>query len=87
MTHAIPSTQQVQNLLKGLCQAELLVVSAQAGVPVPTLIKIRHGITKNPGLDTVRKIYDAPRFVQRLRKERKDARKHASHAGEISPAQ
>ena len=60
-------------MLKGLPQAELLVVSAQAGVPVPTLIKIRHGVTKNPGIDTVRKIYGAPRVVQCLRKARKEA--------------
>lgn len=78
MIHAIPSTQQVQNMLKGLPQAELLVVSAQAGVPVPTLIKIRHGVTKNPGIDTVRKIYGAPRVVQSLRKARKESLRAAA---------
>jgi len=35
-------------------------VFEQTGVPVPTLVKIRQGTTRNPGIETVRSIYRAP---------------------------
>ena len=60
MAYEIPSTMDVQRLLLKLKQAELVVLSEQSGVPMGTLIKIRHCVTKNPGIETVRKIVAAP---------------------------
>lgn len=60
MAISIPSTSDVRTLLLKLRQCELRCVYEQTGVPVPTLVKIRQGTTRNPGIETVRSIYTAP---------------------------
>lgn len=60
MAISIPSTSDVRALLLKLRQRELRSVYEQTGVPVPTLVKIRQGTTRNPGIETVRSIYAAP---------------------------
>ena len=60
MTYQIPSTKTVRELLKKMKQSDLETLSKQCDVPLPTLNKIRYGVTINPGLETVRKIFDAP---------------------------
>lgn len=60
MAYEIPSATDVQRLLLKLKQSELVVLSEQSGVPMGTLTKIRRCVTKNPGIETVRKILSAP---------------------------
>lgn len=56
MTHDIPSALQVQAWLKPLAAAQLQKLALLSGVPLTTLWNIRSGSTKNPGIETVRKI-------------------------------
>ncbi|MBK0112785.1 MULTISPECIES: hypothetical protein [unclassified Delftia] len=60
MAISIPSSDDVRSLLLKLRQRDLRDVFEQTGVPVPTLVKIRQGTTRNPGIETVRSIYRAP---------------------------
>jgi predicted transcriptional regulator len=60
MAISIPSSDDVRTLLLKLRQRDLRDVFEQTGVPVPTLVKIRQGTTRNPGIETVRSIYRAP---------------------------
>lgn len=69
MTYNIPSVEDVKQLLKGIKQPELFVLEEQSGVPVSTLLKIRHGVTHNPGIDTVRRIYAADAVKKIVRRE------------------
>ena len=73
MAYEIPSTSDVQRRLLTLKQADLVVLSEQSGVPMGTLIKIRHCVTKNPGLETVRKIVAAPVIKWPTTKRRRKA--------------
>lgn len=69
MTYSIPSTEDVRLALRDITQADLRNVSESSGVPISTLIKIRHGVTLNPGIETVRRIYASP-VMRKARKAR-----------------
>ena len=56
MDTSIPSAEQVRHRLLALNLKQLDRLSELSGVPVPTIYKIRREETKNPGIDTVRKI-------------------------------
>lgn len=56
-TVVFPPLAMVRARLNQLTQAEMHQLAADSGVPFPTLMKIRHGTTKNPGLETVRKFF------------------------------
>lgn len=51
----VPPLSQIVSRLKRLTQAETKQLAEDSGVPYATLNKIRFGITKNPGVETVRK--------------------------------
>ena len=53
----IPPISDVQQKLKGLGHAEMHSLSRLSGIPFTTLWKIRDGVTKNPGIETVRVFY------------------------------
>jgi hypothetical protein len=67
MAKAFPSTQVIQDRLKGLSHAQLQRLAALSGVPFTTIWKIRINDTKNPGLETVRKFWQ---HVEAVEKER-----------------
>lgn len=53
MNTNIPSAREVRERLRALRPAELVRLSDRSGVPHATLMKIRTGQTKNPGIETV----------------------------------
>ena len=57
MNSTIPSAEEVRERLRGLELAKVRDLAAASGVPFTTLWKMRSGETKNPGIDTVRKVY------------------------------
>lgn len=50
---AIMMYSSIKQLLDGANGAQLRAISAGAGIPLPTLIKIKYGQTKDPGIKTV----------------------------------
>ena len=58
MNSSIPSAEQVRERLSGLDLAAVRELSDRSGVPYTTLWKMRSGETKNPGIETVRKVYE-----------------------------
>ena len=56
-TVVFPPLAMVRARLGAMTQAELRRLADDSGVPYPTLVKIRQGTTKNPGLETVRKFF------------------------------
>lgn len=81
MAYRIPSPQDLQILLKGFRQAELHEIGSQSGVPFPTIMKIRQGVTRNPGLETVRSILAAPFVAKAIKatKRRPATQKEVAH--------
>lgn len=59
MNKLIPSIDDVRARLSQLKDGEINEISRRSGVPVSTLWKIRCGATPNPGIETVRKFFDA----------------------------
>lgn len=57
MNSTIPSAQEVREGLRGLEPGKVRDLASASGVPFTTLWKMRSGETKNPGIDTVRKVY------------------------------
>ena len=57
-TANIPPIARVREKLGGLTKAQLEKISDASGVPTSTLMKIRHGVTQNPGIETVRAFYE-----------------------------
>ena len=55
MLKKIPSAADVQCALSTLSHAQMVKLSDMSEVPFGTLWKVRVGVTKNPGIDTVRK--------------------------------
>jgi len=53
----VPPLAMVKDRLVKLNQAELKQLSIDSGVPFQTLTNIRYGITKNPGIETVRMFF------------------------------
>jgi hypothetical protein len=48
-----PTTQQVREKLAALSRTDLQALAKRSGVPFHTLLKIKRGDTKNPGLETI----------------------------------
>lgn len=57
MQITIPPVAMVRNRLGALDQGQVRQLAKDSGVPFGTLMKIRHGITSNPGIDTVGKFW------------------------------
>lgn len=57
MSTSIPPIAEVSKQLRALSYADLQRLSVASTVPFTTLLKIRDGITKNPGLETVRQFF------------------------------
>ena len=55
MVKQIPSASDVRQALGPLTHAQLTRLADLSQVPFGTLWKVRNGVTKNPGIDTVRK--------------------------------
>ena len=55
MLKQIPSAADVRVALSPLTHSQLAKLSDLSEVPFGTLWKVRTGVTKNPGIDTVRK--------------------------------
>ena len=64
MKSHLPTASDVQDQLLGLGHAQLHKLSRISGVPYTTLHKIRAGVTRNPGIMTVRQFLP---FVDRAR--------------------
>ena len=79
MSYQIPSQQDVRNLLRGFKPAELQAIGDQSGVPLPTIMKIRQGITRNPGLETVRSILGTPFLTRAMRSKARATQKAVAH--------
>jgi predicted transcriptional regulator len=59
MTSEIPSAAEVRSRLMSLTPTQVEQLAEQTHVPLPTLIKIRHGQTENPRIETVRALWSA----------------------------
>lgn len=57
MSNAIPTAAEVRGRLQKLPRRRVIELAQTAGVPFPTLVKIRNGQTLNPGVETVRLIW------------------------------
>ena len=57
MAITIPPLALIRTRMETLNQAQIKRLAEDSGVPFGTLMKIRYGITKNPGLETVRAFY------------------------------
>lgn len=57
MSTSIPPITAVREQLGGMSYAELQKLADASGVPFTTLLKIRDGTTKNPGIETVRQFF------------------------------
>jgi len=57
MNTDLPSAERLRERLKVLRLAEVDALSTASGVPSSTLMKIRNGVTPNPGIETVRKFF------------------------------
>lgn len=55
MNTKIPPISEIKALLVAMTQSDLQGLSKLSGVPLTTLLKIRGGVTVNPGIETVRK--------------------------------
>lgn len=55
MNKELPSTAEFRARLQLLGPSALTELSSRSGVPFHTLLKIKTGVTENPGLETVRK--------------------------------
>lgn len=65
MKEKIPPIETVKDRLSALDYAELQALSDESTVPFTTLLKIRNGITRNPGIETVRLFW--PELVKKSR--------------------
>lgn len=57
MDASIPSAAEVQARLSQLSRKELKALADVSGVAESTLIKVRYGTTKDPGIETVRQFW------------------------------
>lgn len=55
MSPLLLSPEQVRAQLAPLTHAQLQALAKASGVPFTTLWKVRSGVTKNPGIETVGK--------------------------------
>lgn len=57
MQTQIPTSADIRRRLQSIKRAELADLAQRAGVPFPTLVKIRNGQTQSPTVDTVRRFW------------------------------
>lgn len=57
MSITIPPLALIVSRLKQLNQAGVRQLAEDSGVSYGTLVNIRHGYTKNPGIETCRQFY------------------------------
>lgn len=57
MVITIPPLVLIRARLEAMSQAQVRSLATDSGVPYGTLMKIRYGITRNPGIETVRAFY------------------------------
>lgn len=57
MNNTIPTAEEVRERLKAIPLAKMRAISDRVGIPFPTLMKIRYGVTLSPQLETVRLIW------------------------------
>lgn len=57
MQNSIPQIARIRSALAAMTQKEVKELAEACNVPFGTVMKIRHGITENPGIETVRKFY------------------------------
>ena len=57
MAITIPPLALIRTRLEAMNQAQIKSLAKDSGIPFGTLMKIRHGTTKNPGIETVRAFY------------------------------
>lgn len=57
MIITVPPLTMVRSRLERLSQSQLTQLASDSGVPFGTLMKIRQGVTTNPGIETVRKFF------------------------------
>ena len=55
MKYKIPSTAQVSKMLAPLTTEQIKQLARTSKVPAATLLKIKYSVTRNAGIDTVRK--------------------------------
>lgn len=65
MNTKIPPTSEIMGRLKALSLTDVQALAATSEVPLTTLLKIRSGVTTNPGIETVR------RFAKHFKQPRK----------------
>lgn len=53
----IPPVTLIRNRLEKLSRPELQALANDSGVPFSTIQKIMYGISKNPGIETVRQFF------------------------------
>lgn len=53
----VPPLKLVRNRLEMLNQVAMKQLAKDSGVPFQTISNIRYGITKNPGIETVRMFF------------------------------
>lgn len=53
----VPPLAMIRARLATMNQSQLKRLAKDSGIPFGTLMKIRYGITKNPGIETVRAFY------------------------------
>ena len=73
MDITILSAAQVREALAPLRLKQLEHLAALSGVPLPTIYKIRLGVTPNPGIETVRKFLPYVALAQASEVERREA--------------
>jgi hypothetical protein len=59
-----PPIEDIRASLAGLSHQQLHYLSRGSSVPYTTLLKIRSGITGNPGIETVRKFWPLVPAIQ-----------------------
>ena len=57
MNTNIPPISAIKSKLGAMSHADIQALADASKVPFTTLLKIRSGITVNPGIETVRKFY------------------------------
>ena len=57
MPITIPPLALIHSRLAAMNQVQLRRLAKDSGIPFGTLMKIRYGTTKNPGIETVRAFY------------------------------
>ena len=57
MPITVPPLAMIRARLATMNQSQLKRLAKDSGIPFGTLMKIRYGITKNPGIETVRAFY------------------------------